>query len=307
MGKIKKINLLVIGGTGFIGFHLIKFAKAKGWKVSSVSLHNPSKSKKINGVKYFKLDISKLNPLKKILIKQYDYVVNLSGYIDHISYRRGGRRLISQHFDSLQNLVQTLSRKKLKRFVQIGSSDEYGNGAAPQNEKLREHAISPYSLAKISSTHFLQMLHRTENFPATILRFFLVYGMGQNRNRFIPQIINGCIKNLKFATTQGNQVRDFCYIEDAVRAIFLALVSKKSEGEIFNVGSGIPVKIRLVIELVKRIIGKGKPQYGKLKYREGTNTLLYADNKKIKKLLGWQARVNLEEGLRKTIKDLNKV
>ena len=131
--------------------------------------------------------------------------------------------------------------------------------------------------------------------------------MGQNRNRFIPQIINGCIKNLKFATTQGNQVRDFCYIEDAVRAIFLALVSKKSEGEIFNVGSGIPVKIRLVIELVKRIIGKGKPQYGKLKYREGTNTLLYADNKKIKKLLGWQARVNLEEGLRKTIKDLNKV
>ena len=307
MGKIKKINLLVIGGTGFIGFHLIKFAKAKGWKVSSVSLHNPSKSKKINGVKYFKLDISKLNPLKKILIKQYDYVVNLSGYIDHISYRCGGRRLISQHFDSLQNLVQTLSRKKLKRFVQIGSSDEYGNGAAPQNEKLREHAISPYSLAKISSTHFLQMLHRTENFPATILRFFLVYGMGQNKNRFIPQIINGCIKNLKFPTTQGNQVRDFCHVEDVVRAIFLALVSKKSEGEIFNVGSGKPEKIRLVIELVKRIIGKGKPQYGKLKYRKGTNTLLYADNKKIKKLLGWKVSVNLEDGLRKTIKDLNKV
>ena len=71
------------------------------------------------------------------------------------------------------------------RFVQIGSSDEYGNIKAPQHEESREHPISPYSIGKLASTQFLQMLHRTEGFPAVILRPFLIYGPGQDNKRFI--------------------------------------------------------------------------------------------------------------------------
>ena len=96
----------------------------------------------------------------KYLDKGFDYVVNLGGYINHQLFKDGGRNLIDTHFITIQNLVEVLPRNKLKRFVQIGSSDEYGNAPAPQNEKMREQPISPYSLAKVASTHFLQMLHK---------------------------------------------------------------------------------------------------------------------------------------------------
>ena len=73
-------------------------------------------------------------------------------------------------------MASIFSGMNIKRFVQIGSSDEYGNIKAPQQEESREHPISPYSIGKLASTQFLQMLHRTEGFPAVILRPFLIYG-----------------------------------------------------------------------------------------------------------------------------------
>ena len=66
------------------------------------------------------------------------------------------------------------------------------------------------------------MLHRTESFPATILRLFLTYGPGQNNLRFLPQIIKGCVNNQSFPTSAGEQLRDFCYVEDVVNAILLS-------------------------------------------------------------------------------------
>ena len=134
------------------------------------------------------------------------------------------------HFTALQNLLEVIPRGKLKRFVQIGSSDEYGNASAPQHETLREQPISPYSLAKVASTHFLQMLHLTENFPAVTLRLFLTYGPGQDTGRFLPQIIRGCLADLTFPTSAGKQLRDFCYLDDTVRAILQALNVPKVDG-----------------------------------------------------------------------------
>ena len=219
MAKINSPHLLVIGGTGFIGHHLLNLANQRNWIITSVSLNPPSKDRFVNGVNYLNFDMTDLNSVKSFLNQDYDFVVNLGGYIDHKLFDKKGRIIIENHFSSIQNLIQVISRRKLKRFVHIGSSDEYGNTESPQNENLREKPISPYSLAKVASTHFLQMLYRTENFPAVILRLFLTYGPGQDKNRFIPQIINGCRNGNPFPTTYGKQIRDFCYVIDTVNAI----------------------------------------------------------------------------------------
>ena len=158
MEEMNSPHLLVIGGTGFIGHHLLRASHQKDWKMTSVSLNPPPKERFVDDVCYLNFDMTDRSLVKKHLDKDYDYVVNLGGYINHELFKDGGRNLIDTHFTTIQNLVEVLPRSKLKRFVQIGSSDEYGNALAPQNEELREQPISPYSLAKVASTHLLQML-----------------------------------------------------------------------------------------------------------------------------------------------------
>ena len=92
------------------------------------------------------------------------------------------------------------------------------------------------------------MLNKTEKFPCSTLRIFLTYGPGQDKKRFLPQIISGCLANKSFATSRGEQLRDFCYIDDVVDAIFLCLENESSYGEIYNVGSGKPIQIKTMIE-----------------------------------------------------------
>jgi len=294
-------HLLVIGGTGFIGHHLLKASLQKDWQVSSVSLNPPTKGRFVDGVSYMHLDLTDRLLVKEALGEDFDYVVNLGGYINHQLFRDGGRELIEMHFTALNNLLQVLSRRKLKRFVQIGSSDEYGNAPAPQNEEMREQPISPYSLAKTASTHFLQMLYRTENFPAVTLRLFLTYGPGQDSRRFLPQIIRGCLDDVDFPTSAGEQLRDFCYVDDTVRAIMQALTVNGVEGEVFNVASGKSVSIHTMIEKICALTGHGSPRYGEVPYRHGENMALYAEIYKVRSKLEWEPTISLDDGLKKTI------
>ena len=294
-------RLLVIGGTGFIGHHLLKSVQQKGWQMTSVSLNSPTKERFVDGTHYLHFDMADQSLVKKHLDKDFDYIVNLGGYINHKLFRDGGRQLIDTHFTTLQNMLEIIPRRKLKRFVQIGSSDEYGNTKAAQHEGLREQPISPCSLAKVASTHFLQMSYCTEGFPSVILRLFLTYGPGQDMGRFLPQIIRGCLDNTTFPTSTGEQLRDFCYIDDSVGAILKALEVSEAEGEVFNVASGVPVSIRRMIEKVCELTGSGNPQYGDVPYRPGENMALYANISKAKNILKWEPTTTLDEGLQKTI------
>ena len=294
-------HLLVIGGTGFIGHHLLKSVQQKGWQMTSVSLNPPTEERFVDCVRYLRFDMTDQTLVKKNLSDDFDYVVNLGGYINHQLFLNGGRSLIETHFTALQNLLEVIPRGKLKRFVQIGSSDEYGNASAPQHETLREQPISPYSLAKVASTHFLQMLHLTENFPAVTLRLFLTYGPGQDTGRFLPQIIRGCLDDATFPTSAGEQLRDFCYVDDTVRAILQTLVVPEAVGNVINIASGEPVSIREMIEKICSLTGSGKPLYGEINYRPGENMTLYANISKAKRILNWESTTKLDEGLKKTI------
>ena len=295
-------RLLIAGGTGFIGSHLANHAIKNGFEVNIVSLHPPTQERKVEGVRYISVDLSDLEGTREKLPEQpIDYVVNLSGYIDHSPLLEGGRMVIDSHLIGMINLIQVIDHKYLKRFVQIGSSDEYGNHPAPQNEDMIVNPISPYSFSKTASTQLLQMLYRTESFPATILRLFLVYGPGQDNTRFLPQIIQGCLSDSAFAASSGEQLRDFCFVSDIVEGIFLSMKCDKVNGQVINIGSGKAVSIKEIINYVQKKIGTGQPELGKIPYRVDENMKLYADISKAKRLLGWEAKVELEAGIEETI------
>jgi nucleoside-diphosphate-sugar epimerase len=297
INSFKDNSCLVVGGNGFIGRSLVSKLLALGGKLTSLDLCIPKDEEKKKGVEYIDLDVSDKfsNRLK------YDFVFNLSGFINHSKFQTGGRSVIDAHYLGLLNLVEALDTKSIKGFVQIGSSDEYGSQPSPQVESMRESPISPYSAAKVAGSHFIQMLARQEKFPGTVLRFFLVYGPGQNNERFLPQVIKGCLEDKSFPTSQGEQLRDFCYIDDVVDAILLAATNPRSHGEIFNIASGKAVSIAGVIKKIKETVGSGEPQFGKIPYREGENMSLYANCSKAKNILGWEAKTSLEEGLSQTV------
>ena len=298
---MKRSRILITGGSGFIGFHLVKAVKALGWEVTSVSLHLPPEERYVKGVEYLILDLTDSEIVKVLFNREFEYVVNLGGYIDHKPFREGGRELIESHFSALENLIEVLPRSSLKCFIQIGSSDEYGDAPSPQHEGLRESAISPYSMGKVASTHLLQMLHRTEDFPAIVVRLFLVYGPGQDSQRFLPQVIRACLSDQEFPTTLGEQERDFSYVEDVVQAIISILDKEVSLGEVFNIASGTPVTIRSVVEKVQRSVGGGKPVFGAIDYRNKENMSLYASIKKAGEVLSWSPKTEFDEGLARTI------
>ena len=187
----------------------------------------------------------------------------------------------------------------------MGSSIEYGNIRSPQKEssKVDPKSIkSIYGKAKFLSSIYLLNLFKKNKFPCTILRLYLAYGPRQDVNRFLPIIINGCIKNKKFPCSAGNQLRDFVFVEDVVDAIIKSLTNRKARGQILNIGSGKPKKIINIIKNVKKISKGGQPQFGKIKLRKDEILKLYPSIKKAKKIINWRPKILFKKGLKLTIK-----
>ena len=301
MLQLKNNSILVLGGTGFIGINLVKRLLTLGAKVTCLSLKRKKNKLTHKNLKYVYCDYTKFNLLKKKINKSFEYVVNLGGYINHSKFFTKGRLVIDSHFLSTMNLLLSLKKKKLKRYLHIGTCDEYGANISPIKENFREDPITSYAFAKLASINLLIMLNKTENFPATVLRLFLVYGPHQKNERLIPQVINGCLKKKNFPVSKGNQLRDFCYIEDIINAIILSLVKKKALGKVFNVGSGKPVSVKFIINKISKIIKQGKPQFNRIPFRKNENLQLYPSINKIGRILGWKPKTNLHQGLVKTI------
>ena len=304
MNRFKNSDkILIVGGTGFIGRHLAERCMRDTPYITSLSFNDKSACDTINRkVELIHADISSKSQLKSVLRgKHFDYVLNLAGYVDHTHYFNGGRKIIETHFIGLMNLIDYLDIETLKGFVQIGSSDEYGNSPAPQKETMRIKPISPYSLAKAASSYFIEMLSNIEEFPGVVIRLFLVYGPGQNSKRFLPQLINACLKGDEFKISEGKQIRDFCFVDDVVDAMVKAALSQKAKGHIINVASGTPLTIKEVTEKVILLTGGGKPLWGSYPYREGENMQLYGDINLANDLLEWSPRINFDEGLKQTI------
>jgi len=292
-----KTNILIVGGTGFIGYHLAKKSIKKGWQVTSISSKPPKKLRYLTKVKYIICDITKKKSLKKNIRKYFNYVVNLGGYVDHSNKKK----TFESHYIGCKNLTEIFLKKTPIAFVQMGSSAEYGNVKSPQKENAKCNPKSVYGQAKLLSSIYLIDLFKKEKFPATILRLYNTYGPRQDLNRFISIVISGCTKNKKFPCSKGNQSRDFLYIDDVVDAILKSLTNKNARGQIINIGSGEPRIIKNIIEYIKKISKGGYPLFGKVKLRKDEILKVYPDINKAKNKINWRPKISFKKGLKVTI------
>jgi UDP-glucose 4-epimerase len=296
-----KKKILIVGGTGFIGYHLAKEAVKKGFEVSSLSKNNPVKKRYLKKVKYIIADIANKKSIKKIIRDDFQYVINLAGYVNHTDEIKTYR----SHYLGCKNISNYFLNKNIKLFVQVGSSMEYGLASSPQKENFKCNPKSIYGRAKFLSTQYLLNLYKKKKFPVTIVRLYQVYGPYQDFNRFIPILINSCKGNKDFPCSHGRQYRDFLYISDLVDAIFLILKNSKVKGEIFNIGSGKPLKIKRIIKKIVRYYKSGKPQFGVIKLRKEEQMKIYPDIFKARSTLNWKPKINFLDGLKKTIQYYN--
>ena len=294
---LKKKNILIVGGTGFIGFHLAKKCKFYQFNVISFSISKPKKKRYLKGVKYMFGNIRNKNSLNKLHNLKFHYVVIFGGQVDHINKRIN----YDSHFNGCKNLYEYFKDKNLLAFLQIGSSSEYGRKNSPLKESVKTNPKDAYGKSKLLATNFLIKKNHENNFPSIILRFFQLFGPFQDNNRFIPFVINECLNGRKFDTSDCTQKRDFLFIDDAIRAILLSLKEKKAIGQIINIGRGKTIILKKIIKDIIKIIKKGQPNFGKIKLRSDENKIIYPDIKKAKKILNWKLKDNFNYKLKETI------
>ena len=293
-------NILIIGGTGFIGYHLAKKCLKKNFKVTSISKNQPKKIRFLKKVKYIICDINNKKILKKI-DNNFDYVVNLGGYVDH----KNKPETYRSHYLGLKKLTKIFIKKKIKKFIQIGSSMEYGRVKSPQKENFNCYPESIYAISKFLSTKHLITLYKKKNFPVVILRLYQVYGPNQDKNRLIPIIIDSCKNNKSFPCSSGVQFRDFLFIDDLIDVV-LRCLDKKVEGKIINIGSGKIIQVKKIINQIVKFYKAGKPLFGSIKLRNEEMLRIYPSLSNARKFLKWKSKVSFEKGILKTINFYNK-
>ena len=295
--KKYKTKILIFGGSGFIGYHLTKKCVKKGWSVTSISKHILKKEKIVKKAFYSIKNLENFRNFKNIS-KDYDFVVNASGYInnnDNLTYK-------NHNFKIVKNIIRHFRNTNIKAFLNIGTSAEYGGMFSPQNEKVKTLPKSKYGKDKLKCTKILINSFKTINFPAIVFRTYQVYGPLQETNRLIPIAANSCYLNKKFDCSDGSQIRDYIYIDDLTEAILKALNNKLAIGQIFNIGSGSGVSLKQIIDSTKKFFKKGRPLFGKIKSRKDENKEIIADISKIKRILKWKPKVKFKLGLRRTLK-----
>lgn len=292
-----KKKILIIGGSGFLGFNtILSLKKNKSFKITSISRNIPKHIKKIKNIELIKADLSKPKILeKKIGNKNFDIIMNFGGNIEHSNKMQTEK----SHFKVCKNLVDFFKKKNISLFIQAGSSMEYGNLKSPNNEKSKCKPNSIYGKSKLKSSNYIS---KKSNFRYVILRLYQIYGPHQKLNRVIPLAIKNLLQGKIFKTSSGNQVRDFLYVSDFTNLIKKIITIDKIKSGIYNVGSGEKTSLKTIIEKIGGLIKNGKIEYNAISMRRDEVKLLYPSIKKIKMSFNWRSQTNIFSGLKRTIR-----
>ena len=302
----RNTRVLVSGATGFIGSHIVKRMVAQGAQVH-ILIRKDSSTWRINEcldkVTVWEADIQNLVLLQDIISRCNPQVVfHFAALVDVSRSWDIVYPMINNNILGTVNLLTSLRECDLKLFINIGSSEEYGDLSSPQNENQKESPVSPYSFSKAACLSFCQMAARIFSLPIINLRLFPTYGPYQESSMFIPSAIRELMTDGEFRMSPGEQKREFNYISDVVEAIFRVAECSSIRGEIINIGSGNPYQIKDVVNIVSGLVGNNVSVHiGALPYRKGDAMESYCDNKKLRDLTGWSPVVSLQEGVRLTV------
>jgi len=309
-------KILVTGTAGFIGNKVSEMLLEDGYCVTGIDNLNDyydvrlklwrlNNLKKHNNYKFYKIDIENYEELKSLFqLDHYDAVINLAA-------RAGVRYSLENPFIYLStnaggtlNLLELCKEYKVSKFILASTSSLYAGQKMPFKENLPVNTpISPYAASKKAAEAMAYTYHYLYEIDVTILRYFTVYGPAGRPDmspfRFIKWIMEGSTLEI---FGDGNQQRDFTYVDDIARGTIKAL--RPLGYEIINLGGNKPYRLNESIKLMEKYIER-KAKCNYKEFHKADMEATWADIDKAKKLLGWQPKVSLNEGIKKTIEWTN--
>lgn len=305
-------NILVTGGAGFIGSHLIQVLikdkkVGKVICVDSMDDNYPKELRKENlsffknnkKFKLYKSDIRDFVALKKIFQKEKpDAVIHLAAKTDTRTSVTEPLEYETVNIGGTLNLLELSKEFKVKKFIFASSSSVYGNSAIPPIKEgdVTDFPLSPYGATKKTGEMLSYTYSYNHNLPVVCLRFFNVYGERMKPATVLPKWVKNIFDGKEIEMSgKGTRKRDFTYVGDLVDAIAKS-VDKGGDFCILNIASSRPVSLK---ELLKVVEAKSKKK-AIVKERESSKASIemsHANINNAKKTLGWSPKVSLEEGV----------
>lgn len=302
------MKILVTGGSGFIGSHLIP--KLAELEHDVYSLERFVTGRYVLGarraVKTVFGDLRYYFAVRKIVREaQPDVVIHLAS-VSPVSYSYDHPiEVLETNFLGTINLAESCLREvpHFKQFLFAGTSEEYGNHEnTPIKETAELRPNSPYAVSKAAADKYLQYMRDAYDFPVTVLRNFNTYGRKKNTHFVVERTIVQMLRGRTVRLGDPTPIRDLIYVDDHVNSYLTCLNSEKVIGETFNFCTGRGVSIAELVELIKQLTGfESEVVWNTIPKRPLDIAVLVGDNSKAKRILGWEPRFTLEEGLRLTI------
>ncbi len=297
------MRILVTGGAGFIGSHINKLLLDAGHGVVVIdNLSHGSKDLVDSRAQFIEADISDSDAIESAL-EGVDWVMHMAGLIEIPLSVKDPLGFAQNNVMGSLSLFESMLKKGVKKIVFSSTAAVYGlSDNLPLTEDAKLSSTNPYGASKIAVEQFLSSYHTLHEFDVVILRYFNPYGpneLHEPETHVIPNFIKAALAGEELPVYWGGgQVRDFIYVEDLARAHIEVL--NLSGFNVFNVGCEKGVKVNEVVETLGKILEKDL-KVKDLGERAGDVPANYASSKLLEETTGWRAKVDLEEGLKKTI------
>ncbi len=301
-------TVLVTGGAGFIGSNVVcRIARTGGKVIVLDDLFTGDLSNIDEGIPYefIKGSVTDYN-LVRDLMARCDYVAHLAARNIIISTKNPFEDY-STNIGGTLNILMAARETKPKRIVYSSSASIYGNPKIlPILEDETPLTFSPYSVSKLAGENYCYAFYETFFVPVTVVRYSNIYGPRQNPSNPYCGVISKFIRDAEAGKTlqvhgDGHQTRDFTYVDDAVEGTLMALLSPRSEGMIFNMGTGSETSVLTLVHQIAELVG-GTVKVEHIDRRDIDNIRRRVLNiERIRTRLRWQPQVTLREGLRRTV------
>lgn len=294
------------GAAGFIGSHLVDRLLERGCEVVGVDAFTGNYSRRRkernlwgaelwDGFRFVEGDLLTLD--LGALLSRVDGVAHLAGEPGvRRSWGSGFPKYLERNVLATQLLLEAAAKNGVKKFVYASSSSVYGpDSGGPVDEGYRLAPASPYGVSKLAAEEMVALYGRQRGIPATVLRYFTVYGPRQRPEMALSRFIWAAMKGRPVEVFgDGEQVRDMTYVADAVEATVAALAGDQSG--IYNVGGGARASVNELLDAVRRVTGMDvRAAYGQAAAGDVAST--WADSGRAARAFGYRPRVTLEEGV----------
>lgn len=302
------MKALVTGAGGFIGSTLSRRLLSDGWDVVGVDAftdyYDPDLKRRnaasavMDGLELVEADLNQVD--LGSLLKDVEVVFHQAGQPGvRASWGDGFAQYASGNISATQRLLEALrDHRALKRFVYASSSSIYGNAETyPTTESTTPAPVSPYGVTKLAAEHLTSLYGTNFGVPTSSLRYFTVYGPRQRPDMAFTRFVRAAVLGEKIEIYgTGEQVRDFTFVDDVVEANVLAATTETVPGSVYNVAGGTSASVNEVLGFLADLNGDPLD----LDYREralGDVQRTGGDTARIRADLGWQPKVDLQEGL----------